>query len=119
MPKLAPRRLILMCGAQSWGIEATRQLITASELRETQVYWRQPAQSALDILGQDIALVVIDIYQRLNPDVMGRASGAIVAGGALVLICPELDHWKNHSDAQADKLTPYPLNPRAFPSHYL
>ncbi len=107
---LAARRLMLFCGPETWGEKAAHKLITTSALRDDQIYWHKAEENALGILGQDRGIVVINAYQSLAPDVVGRTSGTIVAGGALVIICPQLEDWQNRPDPQSKKLTPYPID---------
>lgn len=51
--------------------------------------------------------MLIDAYQGLNPDTLGRVSGAVVAGGALIIVCPKLSKWADYADPESRKLVPY------------
>ena len=117
--KLISRRLILLSGTQAWGEQAALELINRSGLRAEQSLWLAPADNALNFLGQDRALVTIDTYHGLNPDVFGRVSGLVQAGGALLLICPALEDWPDYHDPEYLKLVPYPLQVETIKGFYL
>ena len=117
--KLIPRRLILLSGTQAWGKETALELANRSGLRAEQVLMLSPDDNALGHLGQDRALVIIDTHNGLNPDVIGRASGLVQAGGALLLISPALDDWPEHPDPEYLKLAPYPLQAETNKGFYL
>lgn len=110
---------MLFCGLENWAEKAVRELIANSTLHGDQLYWHPAEDNALSILGQDRAMVVINAYQGLDPDVIGRVSGTIVAGGALVVICPALGDWQTYRDPQLRKLVPYPIDSSLNKSHYL
>ena len=116
---LPDRRLMLFCGPETWGEKAVKKLIANSALCDDQIYWHQAEENALSILGQDRTIVVINAYHGLDPDIVGRTSGTIIAGGALLIICPQLDEWPAHADPQLKKLTPYSSVPKNSGSHYL
>jgi tRNA(Met) cytidine acetyltransferase len=118
-PTLPPRRLILLAGPQDWGKQVVTDLITSSQLQESQYFWLEPEDKSFGLLGQDRALVIIDAYLGLNPDVIGRVSGLVQAGGALVLICPTFQNWPVYPDPETDKLTPYPMGHQTIPGFYL
>lgn len=117
--KLTPRRLILLAGTQAWGEQTALELINRSGLRAEQSLWLTPDDNALNFLGQDRALVVIDTYHGLNPDVFGRVSGLVQAGGVLLLLCPTFEDWPDYHDPEYLKLVPYPQQPETLEGFYL
>lgn len=64
-------------------------------------------------------MVVVDCYPGLNPDLIGRVSGLVQSGGALLLICPELNDWAAFPDPEISKLTAYPGEQKPIISNYL
>ncbi len=115
----SPRRLMLFCGPQTWGEEVVARLVLDSKLPADEVYWHQSNDSAFSILGQDRTLTIINAYQGLHPDVIGRTVGTITAGGALAIICPPLEEWPTYADPQIPKLIPYSNQHQPIKSHYL
>ena len=85
---LPPRRLIVLAGPEAWGKQRAAELSSRSGLQDQQITWLEPEGDACGLLGQERAMLVLDTYHGLNPDVFGRVSGLIQAGGALLLICP-------------------------------
>jgi tRNA(Met) cytidine acetyltransferase len=117
--KLTPRRLILLAGTQAWGEKTALDLINRSGLRSEQTLYLTPGDNALRFLGQERSLVVIDTYHGLNPDVFGRVSGLVQAGGALLLCCPALEDWPDYHDPEYLKLAPYPQQAETIKGLYL
>lgn len=113
------RRLILFSGPEDWGLKAVRELIDRSGLKEKDLCWPEKNDAAMASLGQDYSLAVINAYQGLNPDVFGRLSGTVLAGGAVLIICPDLEAWSKFDDPAKVKLTPYPQNPSEVRGAYL
>lgn len=116
---LTPRRLIILAGPQAWGRQTATDLISNSGLRKAQHLWLDAADRALGVLGQERALVITDAYLGLNPDVFGRVSGLVQAGGALLVICPTLQSWANFQDPEYAKLVPHPGQAGKVRGYYL
>ncbi len=94
---LPPRRLILLKGSQTWGKHTAQAFIQASSLdsrpiNNEHVFWCDN-QSSAQLLGQDKAFVVVNAYLGISPDEIGQTSGTIMAGGALIIICPDFTQW--------------------------
>ncbi len=116
---LTPRRLILLAGPRAWGTQTASELISSSKLREAQHLWLEPGDKALGVLGQERALVIINAYLGMNPDVIGRVSGLVQAGGALMMICPSLEDWPDYQDPEYAKIVPYPGQTGMVHGYYL
>jgi len=116
---LPPRRLIVLTGPQDRGKQVANELITRSQLQAEQTLWLKPQDTALEVLGQEYALVVMDTYHGLNPDVFGRVSGLVQAGGALLILSPTLEDWPTYPDPEHLKLAPYPVEAKNISSFYL
>ena len=114
---LPSRRLILISGPRDAGMNIAGKLISKSGLEERDIYRSQANDSALDTLGQDFSLLIIDAYAGLNPDLVGRVSGTLRAGGALLIIRPA--NWAGYIDPQSSRLAPYPLPAAAASHHYI
>ena len=50
------------------------------------------------LLGSESAIVVVDLFHGLNPDVLCIASGLVRSGGLLVLLSPGPDNWGTIND---------------------
>lgn len=116
---LPPRRLIVLAGPRAWGKQRAVALGSRSGLQDQQITWLEPEDDASGLLGQERAMLVLDTYHGLNPDVFGRVSGLIQAGGALLLICPPLDDWPDYPDPEHLKLAPYPEQKSVIAGLYL
>ena len=77
LPTMPDRRIILVTGPREAGLLLAKQLIQRSNLTPDEVYHSETEEATSGILGQDISLLVVDAYNGLNPDFIGRASGAI------------------------------------------
>jgi len=117
LPPLPSRRLILVSGPRDAGLCFAATLIRESGIAEQEIYRSQADQSALDTLGQDFSLLIIDAYVGLNPDLIGRVSGTLRAGGAMLIIHPE--DWAAYIDPQSSRLVAYPLPASAAKHHYV
>ncbi len=120
MPHPLPeRRLILISGPQSQALSAAEQLIQRSKLERGAIYRHQADASLQSELGRDFSVVLVNAYLGLNPDSIGRVSGTIVAGGALIIVCPELSAWADYADPEKSKLAPYGTTINEVGDHYL
>lgn len=117
LPSLPSRRLILISGPRDAGMTIAEKLVLESGIPEQEVYRSRVDDSALDILGRDFSLLIIDAYTGLNPDRIGRVAGALRAGGAMLIIHPP--DWAALIDPQSRRLVPYPLPPSAAAHHYI
>jgi tRNA(Met) cytidine acetyltransferase len=50
------------------------------------------------LLGSESPIVVVDLFDGLNPDVLCVASGLVSCGGLLILLSPRPDKWQSITD---------------------
>ncbi len=51
------------------------------------------------LLGQEAAIVIVDLYGGLNPDVLCIAAGLVKCGGLLILMSPGGEKWSEVRDS--------------------
>jgi len=117
LPSLPSRRLILISGPRDAGLRFAAALIEKSKLPEQHIYHGQTDDTALHMLGRDFSLLIIDAYDGLNPDMIGRVSGTLRAGGAMLIIHPA--DWAAYIDPQSSRLVPHPLPASTAAHHYI
>lgn len=65
------------------------------------------------LLGSESPVVVVDLFDGLNPDVLCIASGLVSCGGLLILLSPQLNNWGAIKDRygvwQDNAVSPQPL----------
>ncbi|WP_339673725.1 GNAT family N-acetyltransferase [Dasania marina] len=117
------RRLVIIAGEQSWGREQLQQLMLSQffeqqlHISEELLVAEDPAITTLSrkkspqMLGTDISCLVYDAYSGLDPDAIGVLGGAIVGGGLLIMLTPELDDWHNFLDPDYHRLLVHPNKP--------
>jgi tRNA(Met) cytidine acetyltransferase len=105
------RYLVFLSGPQAWGqgllaacdIQAQSTLLLAAN----PILGLSP-RLAKKCLGQEFATVLIDAYSAQAVDDWLAAAGTLVAGGVLLVLCPELEAWpvyfQAHSDAASDNV---------------
>ncbi|WP_177418818.1 tRNA(Met) cytidine acetyltransferase TmcA [endosymbiont of Lamellibrachia barhami] len=64
-----------------------------------------PASKATTLLGQEIDVLVFDAFSGLDVDALGASSGAIRAGGVLLLLSPPLSEWPGFDDPEYARIT--------------
>ncbi len=114
---LPDRRLILLHGPQVQGLHAVEQFIRRCDLDEK--YVLSADQATRNVLGQEFALVVVNAHLGLNPDTIGQLSGTVMAGGALLILCPNLNDWPHTPDPEYVKLRPHGCPSAGSGSAYL
>jgi tRNA(Met) cytidine acetyltransferase len=93
------QRLILsLQGEQAWcdqmasiGKSQYQDWLVLSDRLDNEV--AIPFSKAETLLGQEASLVVVDLFQGLNPDVLCIASGLVKCGGLLVLLSVPPSQW--------------------------
>ncbi|MCR8921637.1 GNAT family N-acetyltransferase [Dasania sp. GY-MA-18] len=117
------RRLLIIAGEQAWGQQQLQQLKLAQYF-EQQLHISEQALVAEDetittisrkksqqVLGSDVACLVYDAYSGLDPDAIGVLGGAVMGGGLVILLTPELDEWHNFLDPDYHRLLVHPTKP--------
>ncbi len=78
-----------------------------------------PASKARTILGLEFHLVVFDAWSGLDVNALAAVSGTIRAGGALVLLTPQLTEWAQHPDPDCRRFLPHPWQPEQVVGHFI
>lgn len=112
------RRCLVLCGPQDWSRTLAQSLCGPESL------WigdQTPAGvqgcTPLDVrhwLGRELSLVVHDCWQGLDPDALAAICGCIKAGGALVLLTPELQQWPDFADPWLERIGAEAANPGSY-----
>lgn len=109
------RRLIALTGPRPWGVAVAAAL--AESLALPEALWilspdvegapegAVPPARARSLLGQEGALVVVDLHDEPDPDVLGVSLGLPRGGGLLVWLTPPLEAWASTPDRQRDRLS--------------
>ncbi len=113
------RRLIVFAGPEAWGLDSAKSLIAQSGLSDAQLLWCSAQTKQSSSLGQEYCAVIINAYSGLNPDTVGRVSGTIIAGGALILVCPALAEWPEYPDPEKTKIASHPHALSDLNNHYI
>jgi tRNA(Met) cytidine acetyltransferase len=110
------RQLVLLQGPMEW---CDLQLEQLAHHQSMQIISDRhdypdsvPVNQADRCLGSESALVVVDLFDGLNPDVVCIASGLVQSGGILLLLAPTIDDWDLNRDRyaqwQQDSVSPRP-----------
>ncbi len=70
------------------------------------------------LLGTTQQAVVVDCHDRCEPNVLGRAVGAVDGGGLLILLTPPLADWPTVRDAFDESLAVPPSDVDAVGDHF-
>lgn len=112
---LPPRQTLVLSGPAAWGRAAAARwwLEGGAWLGDSAPEGISvvPRRQVDRLLGQDLPLLVIDAHAGLDPDALGVASGALVAGGWLVLLVPPRETWCDAPDPYCAQLVSYPGSP--------
>ena len=96
------RQLVLLQGAMDWCDGQLDQLSHQIPMRiisDRHAYLDSvPVSQADRCLGSESTLVVVDLFDGLNPDVICIASGLVLSGGILLLLSPPTDDWDLNRD---------------------
>jgi tRNA(Met) cytidine acetyltransferase len=118
------RGLLVLSGSQAWCHSRAAEVLSAVDADHSS-YWvsQHEPQCGLAIrhlrpnkikhlLGSDVAHLVVDGWQGFSPDGLALASGALCAGGWLILLVPELEGWNRFEDPDYLRFTA--LRPSAY-----
>lgn len=98
MSTSSTRRLIWIYGRHTHCQRAARNLLR--DCKTSSIAWLDvPGAHARRQLGQTRQAGVIDAHQGLDPDEFGAVSGAIIGGGALIMMTPAPANWLSITDS--------------------
>jgi tRNA(Met) cytidine acetyltransferase len=97
------RRLLVLAGDRERGYDALEAILDAlsvpitgttlvgpeDRLRCEQV----PQVTAGDLLGTTREVIALDAHEELQPNALGKVTGAVDGGGLLILLTPPLEDW--------------------------
>ncbi len=119
------RQLWILAGERHWSQSTARIMAHQHKARlwitdeapkgEPQ---RNP-QQAQQTLGQELDLLVFDIWAGLDPDALAATAGMVRGGGHLILLVPPLDQWATHPDPYLKRLCQYPHNWEQLPVFFI
>ena len=123
----AHRRLLLVTGDRAWGEAwATRQLVS-DDFADT--LWiastagpgiaAVAARKAVQHLGGECRLLVVDAHQGFNPDAFAAALGTLRGGGDCVVMAPALADWPSFDDPDKARFAAYPHEIGDMQGHFL
>lgn len=118
------RGLLVLSGSQAWCHSRATEVLNAVDADHSS-YWvsqyepqcrltirHLPPNRIKHLLGNDVAHLVIDGWEGFSPDGLALASGALCAGGLLILLVPELESWNRFEDPDYLRFTA--LRPSAY-----
>lgn len=117
------RRLLLLSGEQSWAMAQAQQLINSQpclwlgEAPTGQAAY--PIKQFASQLGHEHTHLVFNAYSGLHPDAFGAATGTLMAGGVLILICPPLADWPTYADPDLVRYVAQPEQAQGLNSRFL
>ncbi|MFD1007717.1 tRNA(Met) cytidine acetyltransferase TmcA [Oceanisphaera ostreae] len=98
------RRMIVLAGSESWAIAQAIRLIHNTSSRQLWLGQASTNHACLPInkfqtaLGQEYDSLIFNAFSGLHPDAFGAATGTLVAGGLMLLLCPPLAEWPDYAD---------------------
>jgi tRNA(Met) cytidine acetyltransferase len=122
------RRLLVVTGDPDTTREAVADALDATDRSpaETTLVGPEPAlacehlafERSADLLGRTRDTVVVDIREACQPNVLGRAVGAVDGGGLLVLLTPPLADWPDERDGFDERLAAPPATVDEVTGHF-
>ncbi len=121
------RRALVLSGDPVWGQAAAVAALRAAGLNQA-LWIGASSPSGLDWvapgaagrwLGRETDALVIDAHAGLDPDDLGAASGAVRAGGLLLLLAPPLERWPQLPDPQLERICVHPWRPEQLRGRFL
>ncbi|MDH3219148.1 MAG: GNAT family N-acetyltransferase [Gammaproteobacteria bacterium] len=100
------RQLVALVGPRDWcdarlaalaALDEAIQVLSNRGLLAAAI----PFSKADACLGSEARLVVLDLFDGLNPDVLCIAGGLVRAAGVLVVMSPSIEDWDLHADRYA------------------
>ncbi len=100
------RQLVVLQGSQSWCDKQLPRLLSleprAVVMSDRAVSGNAVAFAKIEmLLGGEARLVIVDLFNGLDPDALCIAAGLVSSGGALILLSPPLERWNLEHDRYA------------------
>ena len=102
------RRLLCVQGERQWCDDiskfALENAIQSNEqhtiaISDRQLGFESVAYSKVEtLLGREASLVVVDLFEGVNPDVLCIASGLLMQGGLMLLLSDKPERWSAVND---------------------
>lgn len=122
------RRLVVLAGGRSAGIDAATQLLAGAQVpdadvavvsvREDTGYPTTAPDRAHELLGATRSAVVLDGHDRFSPNALGQVAGVVEGGGLLVLVTPPLSVWPDRRDGFDASLAVPPFDESAVTGRF-
>lgn len=119
------RRAVLICGEADWCRRRAAEALAALVIPEAGwIGAGAPAGARCiaaprSLLGQELPALVFDAHSGFDPDAFGAASGAVVAGGVLLLLTPPLAAWPAFADPERARIAVAPWGEEAVTGRFL
>ncbi len=119
------RHLLLISGERDWCL---RQVSLLADVE--QALWLSaeatPGRRVLSpdkartMLGQEVEMLVCDVFSTgFDPVAIAALSGTVTAGGLVVMLAPPLTSWAAHDDPVARRMAIHGMPSSTRPSRYL
>jgi tRNA(Met) cytidine acetyltransferase len=102
------RSLLCIQGERQWCDDISKivheSAVQSNEQRtiaisDRQIGFESVAYSKVEtLLGREASLVVVDLFEGVNPDVLCIASGLLMQGGLILLLSDKPEHWSAAND---------------------
>ncbi|WP_050031476.1 tRNA(Met) cytidine acetyltransferase TmcA [Natrinema altunense] len=114
------RRMLVLAGSRNRGYDRLESILDALPVPitgttlvgpEDRLRCEQRRQvDASDLLGTTRDVIAVDGHDELQPNALGKVTGAVDGGGLLVLLTPPLEAWPERRGAFADSLAVPPFD---------
>ncbi|KAB7622784.1 tRNA(Met) cytidine acetyltransferase TmcA [Alkalilimnicola sp. S0819] len=120
------RRLLVLAGERGWGQAAAERALATAGIEDAP--WlsdqgpealRLSREQAHGELGRELGGLVFDAWAGFDPDAFGLLSGALSAGGLLILLCPPLAAWPEYPDPDRARLAVLPWRPEQLAGRFV
>ncbi|WP_226479488.1 tRNA(Met) cytidine acetyltransferase TmcA [Natrinema amylolyticum] len=113
------RRLLVLAGDRERGYEALESILDALSVPITGTTLvgpddrlrceQLPQVNASDLLGTTRDVIAVDAHGELQPNALGKVTGAVDGGGLFVLLTPPLEAWPDRRGAFDESLAVPPF----------
>jgi tRNA(Met) cytidine acetyltransferase len=114
------RRLLVLAGSRSSGLDAAADALDAAEIDPARAVAVGPdappgaervsMDGTRDLLGTTRDALIFDARGRLDPNAVGRTVGVVDGGGLFVLLAPPLEDWPDRRDSFDETLAVPPFD---------